>query len=327
MQKKLLAAVVASMVAGQAMAITVVDDGTNKFSVGGHVGMRYVNSDSDTTAKGDSSRFNLAFEHKLSSDVAAFAKGEWGFDVTDSDDKDGKDTFKNRLGYVGVKHSTLGSVTVGKQWSTYSMLSDFTDVFAIHGGDASGAYDLDSTYRADDSLQYNISLQGLNISAQFQTGDAEDVDNIRTRDNGYALAMSYDLDFGLSFGAAYNQVSFKESGKGDAKAAIVGVKYTRDALYAAATYTETSNHTDTTGKTQGTELYVSYQLNENYKFETGYNGIDFDNSDKETSYFPVAVVYTTGPVQLSATYKFDQSKDADENDAEDELVLQARYYF
>ena len=45
MQKKILAAVVASMVAGQAMAVTIIDDGTNKATIGGYLDLRYIDQE------------------------------------------------------------------------------------------------------------------------------------------------------------------------------------------------------------------------------------------------------------------------------------------
>ena len=89
MSKKILAAVVASVVAGQAAAVTVLDDGTNKFTVGGHIGMRFAHQDSrdqnsNSEFASDASRFNFQFESKLNEGFTAFARGEWGFDVTNN---------------------------------------------------------------------------------------------------------------------------------------------------------------------------------------------------------------------------------------------------
>ena len=77
----------------------------------------------------------------------------------------------------------------------------------------------------------------------------------------------------------------------------------------------------------GSELYVSYQLNENFKVETGYNKLVDEDSDAELKYIPVAVVYNYGAIQLSGTYKFESSEKANGDKAEDAAILQARYYF
>ena len=354
MQKKILAAVVGSMIAGQAMAVTVVDDGTNKVTIGGHVGMRYqYNKGTDNYTKGDSSRINFGFESKLTESTTAFAKAEWGFDTTSSGNHqkaDGKSSsfFWQRLGYVGVKNDQLGSVSFGKQWSSYAKVAMWTDKFATTGGDASGMYSADGevlgTSRADDALQYNGSFSGLNISAQIQLGKrtlAQASGATLKRDSSYGLSVSYDLPVGLSIGAAYNQAKAAlVVGNVDekAKSMVLAAKFEADSIYASASYASLKNRTlpsyvfggNTYDKAKGIELYASYRLNDNFKLETGYNNLkDKSNnaSKAELKYFPVGVVYTTGPVQLSGTYVVEKSKKADGSKVKDRAVLQARYYF
>lgn len=350
MQKKILAAVVASVMAGQAMAATVVDNGTDKVTIGGHVGMRYVDQ-TDGKSTGDSSRINFGFEHKLTEATTAFAKAEWGFDVTDTDG----DVFSNRLGYLGAKNDQFGSISYGKQWSTYYTVAGWTDVLATTGGDTIGTYssvgDALGTARADDAIQYNHSIMGLNISAQAQLGEKKvtatynDVPLFSgTRDSSYAIAASYDLPMGLSFGAAYNQAEVKDlnalvngSDKLKAKSAVIGAKFEADKIYAAFTYAELRNLADDylgfTTDAQGMELYASYQLNEMFKVGGGYNQLkdESNSADKgEIKYIPVEVVYTQGPIQLSGTYQFEKSTKFVANkevEADDKIILQARYYF
>ncbi|WP_419533574.1 porin [Endozoicomonas sp.] len=337
MQKKILAAVVASMMAGQAMAVTLVDDGTNKATIGGYLDLRYIDQDKGEHT-GDSSRINFAFEHKMTEATTVFAKTEWGFDTTG--DKD--DYFWQRLAYVGAKNDQLGSIAYGQQWSTYGMVAGWTDVFAATGGEASGFYGADGdalgTARAEDALQYNHSFMGLNVSAQYQVGE-ESVDTNETRDGSYAVAASYDLPMGLSIGAAYNEAKVEVTGANGykAKSAIVGAKFEADKIYAALTYAdlknrETSDYLGAVEKAEGIELYASYQLNEMFKIGGGYNQLkDKSNTTGikgEVKYIPVEVVYTQGPVQLSGTYQFEDSvMHTTGAKAEDKIVLQARYYF
>ena len=361
MQKQFLAAVVASVVAGQAMAVTVVDDGTNKFSVGGHIGMRYEHEkrgpeEGNGQGAGDSSRFNFQFESKLNEDVTAFARGEWGFDVTRHDNQQ----FSNRLGFAGVK-GDFGTITAGKQWGAYSKVANWTDAFATEGGDASGLYGpsghYNGTARANEAIQYDISVNGLNVAAQYQFSGGKGDDTVhndfgvadwsgtRTRDYGFGLAVSYDLPMGLSFGGAYNQVKYVEDGQNDAKAMILGAKFDQGPVYAAFTFGEYKNHAamdvnviegtsherkqQTFEKARGYELYASYQLTENFKVEGGYNQLDDKTDQTENTklkYMPVGLVYTAGPVQLSGTYTYEKSK-FNNIEVKDRFVAQARYYF
>ena len=366
MQKKVLAALVASVMAGQAMAITVVDDGTNTFAIGGHVGARY-NTDDGTvngsTMKGDSSRINFGFEHKLNEVTTAFAKVEWGFDIT-NDNREGDDSdglLTNRLGYVGVMNEQLGTVVFGKAWSSYGKVAGWTDMFATApaGGAASGYYGDDGdalgTARADDVLQYSYSRMGLNLSLQTQLGERDSsweigpqgarLEQSFKRDSSYGISASYDLPMGLSFGAGYNQADLSEvkvdgvdESNHKANSTVVGVKFEAEKIYAAFTYSDLENRYVNDvffAEATGMELYASYQLNETIKVEGGYvqldgedvNGMDMDTEIKA---MPVGVVYTQGPIQLSATYQYEKSKelvDGKKVEKDDTAVLQARYYF
>ena len=356
MQKKVLAALVASVMAGQAMAITVVDDGTNTFTIGGHVGARYNTDDNAVNGKsirGDSSRINFGFEHKLNEVTTAFAKVEWGFDITDTNMEE--DSFlTNRLGYVGVMNEQLGTVVFGKAWSSYGKVAGWTDMFAAApaSGAASGFYgaegDALGTARADDVLQYSYSRMGLNLSLQTQLGERTISENTTVtpavpalvRDSSYGISASYDLPMGLSAGAAYNQadVSNKVGGKNyKATSTVFGLKYEADKIYAAFTYSDLENRdVDVAGTSvsfddaNGMELYASYQLNEMIKVEGGYIQLDGKeegvDSKSEIKAMPIGVVYTQGPVQLSATYQYDKSE-LEGVEKDDTAVLQARYYF
>ena len=339
MQKQFLAAVVASVVAGQAMAVTVVDDGTNKFTIGGHVGIRAVASKtgdagSSLQSAGDSSRFNFQFESKLSEDMTAFARGEWGFDVT----KHGGDfAFSNRLGFVGVRHADFGSISVGQQWSAFSQIANWTDTFATADGGL-GMYDTEGgafgTSRANEALQYNLSVDGLNIGLQYQPGQSYSPTDAYTRKHGYQFAVSYDLPMGVSAGITYNQAQFAQNDVEDAKALVMAVKYDQGPVYAAFSYGHYKNHAEihkaeeAAEKARGFEFVGGYQLSENWSVQSGIVHLkDSNDSGTKKQNVPVEVVYTTGPIQLSGTYTFEQSKTEGAQHEKDRFVAQARYYF
>ena len=344
MQKQFLAAVVASVVAGQAMAATVYEDDNTRFSIGGHIGIRAEagksgDETSNLKAAGDSSRFNFQMETKLTEDLTAFGRGEWGFNVT----KHSGEVFNNRLGFVGVRHSDFGSISFGQQWSPFSQIANWTDTFATADGGL-GIYDTNGgqfgTSRANDALQYNLSVDGLHVSAQYQTGqsfaEGDNVNTGLTRKHGYQFAVSYDLPMGVSAGVTYNQTQFVQN-KDDAKALVVAVKYENGPVYTAFSFGDYKNHSimsdtryeandDRVTRSQGLEWVGAYQLAENMSVQTGFIQLKDKNSDDKVQNVPVELVYTAGPVQLSGTYTFEQSK-IDGKAKKDKFVAQARYYF
>ena len=189
MHKKILAAAVAFAVATPAMALTVVETDNNKLTIGGRVGYQTHTEDGDTSGKNDSARINFAFESKLTESMTGFGKAEWGYKARNEYDKTSEtgtssaNLFNNRLGFVGLKHEDFGTIKLGKEWSPYSQVANWTDVYAIGGGKAMGMYEgytgdggVNGTGRADDALSYNLSTLGLNIGVQYQFQDSGSTD-------------------------------------------------------------------------------------------------------------------------------------------------------
>lgn len=356
MKKQLLAAVISSVVAGQAMAITVVDNGTSTFVVGGYADVRYnVDAGEDTDkVDGSGTRINFAFDHKLNEELTAFAKAEWGFDAV----KDSGSPFDHRLGYVGVEHETAGRVVFGREWSSYGLVAGYTDQFAAapHGGAASGYYGEDGTNvgtsRATDVLQYSNSFNGLDISVQTQLGDRaldEDVNNF-VRKQAYGAAISYALPYGIQAGVGYNWADIADTttpaNDHKRKSLVFGVNYTADyGLYTAFTYSMLDNYNDDKlgcmTEATGYEFYIGQKLPgslNNFKVETGFISLEGDDKDgkaipAEIKSLPVAVVYDYKQIRLSATYQFAMGETIDTKnnnkvvETDDTFVVQARYYF
>ena len=350
MKKQVLAAAVASLVAGPALAINVVDNGTTTFDIGGHIGAR-VADHHKLEMKGDSSRFNFKFTNKLTEQVTAYGTGEWGFDITNTDSE--KTFFNNRLGFVGLTHDVLGSISLGKQWSTYSKIAGWTDTtFAADSGNATGIYTKEGhalgTARADDAVQYNFSMNGFMVSAQTQIGKS-DVENNKKRDGSYSIAASYTLPMGLSFGAAYNTAKVTKVGMSDydANSWVLGAKFEmdgllnpNDGLYLAATYADLQNVTVSINgngdilfdDAQGMEFIAQYDINENWGAQIGFYHLTGDEAnqankpDSKIQSIPVGVSYRIGSMLFTGTYQFDSSEAKGEK-AKDKAVFQARYFF
>ncbi|WP_422410474.1 MULTISPECIES: porin [unclassified Endozoicomonas] len=350
MHKKILAAAVATAVAGPAMAVNVFDDGTSSLSIGGRVGVVAKNNDGENTLNNDSARINFKFAHKFDSGWTGQGVAEWGFRAQDEyENGEKKDTFFNRLGYVGLSHEEMGAFAAGKNWSVTYDVSGWTDMYAIGGGSALGIYDgrnggdLDGTARADDVIQYRNSFGGLNIGLQYQMED-HSVSGAQ-RDYGYGISASYDLAIGLSLGASYSETKYEEAagyeGKEKSKSATAGLRFENERLYLAAMYGELTNKTqlgdELNAKSKGIELYGRLAMNnvlQGFSLEAGYNELkddssanddQFKNTLKETM---IGAIYETGPMQFAVEYAIDDSKnDAGKKEGDNTLSLQARYYF
>ena len=356
MQKKLLATVVASLVAGQAMALEVYNDDTTSLSIGGRIGV--TTNDDNHEMGNDSSRINFKFGHKLSSELTAVGVAEWSFNPTA---KSGEDVFGNRLGYVGLEHSELGALTAGKQWSVYSDIANWgSDNLLFNGGVAIGIYDglngdggIHGTGRADDAIAYRNSFGDLHIGAQVQLKDREGSaeNRIYSRKGAEQIAVSYDLPMGFSLGYTYNQTRFNKAGpvgalnhNGEtAKAHVFGVKFSHEDLYVAFNYGDFKNHAATSGgavaeKAKATDLYASYALNnvvDGLAVFGAYQNLDFDKdgagnkTKEELKITSVGVQYTTGPMLFGVQFdkKDDKQADGKKVKQDDVFSFNARYYF
>ena len=368
MHKKILAAAVAFAVATPAMALTVLEDDNNKLTIGGRVGYKTHTEDGDTSGKNDSARINFAFESKLTESLTGIGKAEWGFKAQNEytspngEKTSTSDLFSNRLGFVGLQHEELGTIKIGKEWSPYSQVANWTDVYAIGGGKAMGMYEgytgdggVNGTGRADDAISYAISTHGLNIGLQYQLKDSAGSDfsggqlvNSRawSRKRGSQMAMSYDFDFGVSLGYTYNQTQFEQ--RSNAVAHVVAARYEMDQVYLAATFGKFENHTNAVEgagyagdffdkKSTGIELYGRYDLQavDGLGLYAGYNQLKVDEHGDGTTdsrgkldHKTLGAVYNIGPMQFAGEYTFNDSKDhAGNKDKDNYFNLQFRYYF
>ena len=305
MQKKWLAVVVSSVMASQAMAIEVLDDGTKSLEIGGRIGVQTETKKGKTNPDNDSARINFKFEHQLAEMTTGFAVAEWGYKPKNeyySEDGEVKtnDLFSNRLGYLGIKGDLWGAVAVGKQDSVYGDIANWTNEYAIGGGEALGLSNgftsdggFSGTDRADDAVTYRGSFfDGLDVGVQYQMrGESYNKDRLNLpvhgdvkRKHGYQLAVSYAFDMGVSLGVSHNETNFEaspeDSQKEDltSKASVAAIKYNKGDVYVAAAYGQFQNHTavsfgkDTASapaenmgldkKSEGIELYGRYRLSQ-----------------------------------------------------------------
>lgn len=150
-------------------------------------------------------------------------------------------------------------------------IESWTDMLPEFGGDTYTQTDVYMTGRTNGVATYRNSdffglVDGLHFALQYQgnnenAGSGEGTNNggkrklARENGDGFGISSYYDLDMGISFGAAYsssdrthNQLAAARSSQryanGDkADAWTVGAKYDANNIYLAAMYAETRNMT------------------------------------------------------------------------------------
>ena len=203
-----------------------------------------------------------------------------------------------RLAFAGLKFADYGSLDYGRNYGVVYDIESWTDMLPEFGGDTYTQTDVYMTGRTNGVATYRNSdffglVDGLHFALQYQgnnenAGSGEGTNNggkrklARENGDGFGISSYYDLDMGISFGAAYsssdrthNQLAEARSSQryanGDkADAWTVGAKYDANNIYLAAMYAETRNMTfygnDSFGgianKTQNFEVVAQYQFDD-----------------------------------------------------------------
>lgn len=305
-----------------AHAFEVYDDDVTKVSIGGWLRPILYLEDSGSEEIGNGvSRINIGMTRALTDGWSAFAKLEWGLRFVDNDKDirvkpdgnaevgEGSDSMFTRLGYVGARHDRWGSISIGKQWSSYyTDISALTDQLNSAGGKASGAFNFASdggssgTGRPDQAIQYNNSFDIVKLSVQAQfTEENIDLTEFGATlakaqfDNAYGATLMLNFDM-FNIGVSFNEANIEIdrngdpdprflSREGDDKAIIVGASFGKlsENFYAAAIYSTSENHEiDNAGSlydAEGTEVFVQYRLDSGLGFYAAYNHLEEDDSD------------------------------------------------
>jgi predicted porin len=148
-----------------------------------------------------------------------------------------------RLGYAGLDFKKYGNLLVGKIWSVYYDVSQYTDRFRVGGVTASGTFTMGldggitGTGRAETTLAYRVKMGGWSLGAQAQF-----------RPDGYwvsggATSIQYEFPIGLTAGIAVNCSRPSEDiladwisagGRSYALTSIGGIRFRSDSWYLAA---------------------------------------------------------------------------------------------
>lgn len=289
MKKSLLAVAIPAILATQAQAVELYNDGKSTLTLGGHITVMVDDKSGDAELNDGTSRINLAFDTQLGNGFTGYGKVEQAVNLVESGDG-----FKSRLGYVGVKHDDYGSLTMGKQWGVFydaEVVTDYPFAFyADHGGIYSfgadggesgmGRADKAVVYRNGfdlgnaGALEYGLQWQGTNgaFDDRFGGSLAYLIGDFRfttayyggdVNEEVYGIAKGESVD-GTAFSVAYGTW-----GKG---------------FYAAATYSLVDN-TEAgyrfVGEGEGFESTVAYGTENGHIFHAGYRFMDSKDEIQE----------------------------------------------
>ncbi|CAM4186338.1 porin [Vibrio neonatus] len=329
MKKTVLASVIAGIAfSGQAFAVELYNNGGTTFSLGGHVSVGLGNPDSnddayitddDLVIESLSPRINFNATQDLGGGFTADAKGEWQLNMLEG----GGESFKTRLGYIGVTHDMWGRVVGGTQWSPYYDVGGIADLpiaFAndflyVDGGNL-------GTARAERMLSYRKGLDfdsfGLDFGLgwQGQNGNYGDRAQVTVSANFSKFMVGY----GFTTGSKTGQ-------NDDAMANLLSAKYGSygDGLYVAGVY-EMGSKFYGDFDTTNIEAIVAYALANSLNFSVNYESIeDDDNNETQLSQMALQVEYDFTPTFVGyAAYQIDLGDDISSDD--DRYALGVRYY-
>ena len=113
--------------------------------------------DDDIEIQDNSSRLGLLISHELENSMSFFSHLEWSLNLvgnainfnTEASSESGfssiqreteEQTFKTRLGFLGMTYGKWGSISIGKQWSIYSDVARMADKLIVFGGEGNGSF-------------------------------------------------------------------------------------------------------------------------------------------------------------------------------------------
>nr|ADK27763.1 outer membrane protein F [Yersinia kristensenii]ADK27764.1 outer membrane protein F [Yersinia kristensenii]ADK27766.1 outer membrane protein F [Yersinia kristensenii]ADK27767.1 outer membrane protein F [Yersinia kristensenii]ADK27769.1 outer membrane protein F [Yersinia kristensenii] len=306
MKRNILAVVIpALLAAGAANAAEIYNKDGNKLDLYGKVDARHQFS-SNAGQDGDESyvRFGFKGETQITDQLTGYGQWEYNIQANNAEAQEGKGN-KTRLGFAGLKFAEFGSFDYGRNYGVIYDVNAWTDMLPVFGGDSISNSDNYMTGRSTGLATYRNQnffglVDGLNFALQYQGKNESGRDGLLTTQNGdgFGLSSTYDIGYGVSFGAGYStanrttaqknahltNATFAEGDK--AQAWNVGAKYDANNVYLAAMYAETQNMTpfgndSVANKTRDLELTAQYQFDFGLRPSLGYvqsKGKDLNNA-------------------------------------------------
>ena len=289
----------------------------------GSIRLHYRSTDQGSIFGDAGSRLGAEGGWRTRPDAWLYARIEAGFNVLDELDQllspggssgEGEqgDSVFTRLYSIGIETPGLVA-SVGKNWSTYYRVANFTDRFDSAGSDGVGTFNASTdggatgTGRADgvfqsraymDFLPESWNVEPFNLNVQLQSGQPiPRVEGVKYQ-NAIGLSTVLELSDDFTFGIAYNLAQIDDLDnpavqaagiKGDAKALLFGTRWFDEQWYLALNVARLENHETTDKGTYflgwGSELYARYRLIKSYWLVTGYNWLSPDKDETQAGQY------------------------------------------
>lgn len=291
MKRNILAVVIpALLVAGAANAAEIYNKDGNKLDLYGKVDARHQFSD-NAKQDGDKSyvRFGFKGETQITDQLTGYGQWEYNIQANNTEGDDAQTGNATRLGFAGLKFAEFGSFDYGRNYGVIYDVNAWTDMLPVFGGDSISNSDNFMTGRSTGLATYRNTnffglVDGLNFALQYQGKNERNGDVKESNGDGFGMSSTYDIGYGVNFGAGYstaNRTTLQKDAStapgNQAQAWNVGAKYDANNVYLAVMYAETQNMTPygtaantIANKTRDLEITAQYQFDFGLRPSLGY---------------------------------------------------------
>jgi len=265
--------------------------------------------DDDPSLNEGSSRLGMRLARELNNGRTVFGRIEWKTNLVDGDsryaigdstsygivlqDEESGDALTTRLGYFGIRFENTGELTFGKQWSVYSDVAGWTDVFNVYGGSALSMYAAGTdggslgSGRADNAIIWRNARGKFSYGLQTQLKTAADGDDFEALGGSLIYAPNDSWEIGAAFAANRIEGAFEDiTGDDNSGVATVGVRYHSGPWNTAFSLAAWDNHESIFFDDDtliydgvGAELYIDYEYSDRVHIYGGFNYTDPDIDD------------------------------------------------
>lgn len=336
MKKTLLAVTIPALFAVSAHAATVYDKDGQTFDLTGRAQANLYDKEAavisgyDTNATTNTlvgtGRFGVKGTTAITSQVSAFARGEWQVNAEKSNAS--SSNFKARHEYLGFDGGQAGKILFGQTDTAFYDTLAATDIFNEWGDEVY------QSSRQEGQAIYSGSWGGYRASAGYQFADAsQGLSNAYNASLGYTFASGFGVGAGAE-GRNYDQVAANTSSTDSDNRWALSTSYGtfgKPGIYAAALYVQAEQSyfagvADTTKK--GWELASAFTTENKWTFLAGYNRYYQTVQDQDvTAYYMLGAQYDfTSNFKSYFEYRLDEGKSAGV-DNKDAVTLAAQYNF